>query len=187
VAKTSSAYVPSAGTLAKEALFVAAYSQHKNGTKAVLEAGYTGKHPRRTASMLLARPRVREALNAKVGAAVAEFNMSASRIKRELYSIATVDPLEAFDDAGHPLPLKRIPPHVRAAIKSLRVETLPSGASRCAVEFWSKTEALHVAAKHLALLAPKEVSVTVRFPHAHLSDAELKQKLLDSANTIEAT
>ena len=171
----------------REARFVASYVTHLNGAQAVLDAGYTNKNPRRQATALLKRPRVREAIRAKQLAQVQAYDMNANAVKRELVAIAMVDPARCFDAQGRPLPIHEIPADVRAAVKSVRVEVLPSGAMRSAIDFWNKVDALKLCAQHLALLAPKEVTVTVRFPHAHLTDEELRQKLLDSANTIEAT
>lgn len=169
----------------REEQFVAAYLVEPHGKKAAMAAGYSERRAAETACNLLARPRVQALLREKQAAQLAVVDLTAARVKAEIAAIALLDPAECLDARGLPLPLTRMPARVRAAIKSLTVTVIGTKATSCRIEFCSKVDALHLAAKHLALLAPREVNVHVRFPHAHLTDEELKQRLLDSANTLE--
>ena len=167
-----------------EARFVVAYLKSLDATRAASEIGYTAKHARQAGWRLLHRPSVREAIEREQAKQVQRIGMDAERIKQEIYDLATLDPGECFDAAGMPIPVKQLPPRVRACIKSVGVEVTPSGSVRTVIHFWDKPKALHLAAQHLKLLAPTEVTVNHRFQHAHLSDAELQQKLLDAAQSL---
>lgn len=171
---------------AREELFASTYVRTLNGTEAVRQAGYTSKNPRRMAHELLKRPRVQALIAAKQTRQLAQFDLSAVRVKRELARIAFLDPKDCFAEDGTPLHVHEMSPDIRAAIRSVRVVCRDGKPVVSSVEFWPKTDALKLAAQHLALLAPHEVTVTHRFPHAHLTDAELKQRLLESANAIDA-
>lgn len=171
----------------REHRFVASYVQHLDINRAVVEAGYASKQPHVQGILLMRRPRVRAAIVEKQQQQLHEADLTALRVKRELAAIAFVDPAGCFDPDGRPLLLQDMPPRIRAAVKSVQVTALDGRAVACKVEFWSKTDALKLAAQHLNLLAPKELTVTHRFPHAQLTDAELKQRLLASAETLTVT
>ena len=174
-------------TQMREERFVAEYLKDLDGARAVIAAGYSPKNASASAHELLKSPRVAEAIRAQQAMQLDKLDMDAERIKREIFALATLDPAECFNDDGTPITLKKMPARVRACVKSVSVTVVSNQAVACKVEFWNKVDALHLAAKHLALLAPKEVNVNVRFPHAHLTDAELKQRLLESAKSIEVT
>jgi len=171
-------------TTLREQRFVAAYVQHLDATRAAKEAGYRGKNLNRRGFDLMNRQPIFRAIQAKQAEQVAALDLSAMKVKREIGALAFCDPAGCFDADGQPLRLQDMPPHVRAAVKSVQVTALDDRVVACKVEFWSKVDALRLAAQHLALLAPKELTVTHRFPHAHLTDAELKQRLLEASETI---
>ena len=171
---------------AREETFASVYARTLNGTEAVKAAGYSTKNPRRSASSLLHRPRVQALIREKTRYQLAKFNISAQRVKEELARVAFADPKDCFDADGRPLHVHEMPVEIRSAIRSIRVICRDGQPVVSSVEFWSKNDALKLCAQHLSLLAPKEVTITHRFPHAHLTDAELKQRLLESANAIDA-
>lgn len=183
---TDAAVAPHLACSTREEAFASAYAACLNGAEAVRQAGYTCKNPRRTATLLLSRDRVQALIKAKAAVQLAKIDLDAVRVKRELARIAFADPAACFAPDGRPLQVQEMPPEVRAAIRSVRVICRDGVPVASTVEFWSKTDALKVAAQHLNLLAPKELTVTHRFPHATLTDAELRQRLLESANAIEA-
>lgn len=164
----------------REDLFVAEYLKTLDATAAAIAAGLSKRSAKTLGSRMLQRPRVQELIRAKQTKQLQRIDMDAERIKQEIFNIATFDPAKLFDDNGQPLQIKDMPPEVRACIK--RVQTVVIGQQvRASVEFWDKPAALTLAAKHLALLAPQEVTVNHRFQYAHLSDDELRQKLLEAA------
>lgn len=165
---------------------MAAYVRDLNAAAAVREAGFEVKNADLAGHRLLQQPHIQAAVAAKQAVQTRALDLEATRVKRELAAIAFLDPAGCFDPDGKPLHVHQMPPQVRAAVRSIRVICRDGLPVVSTVEFWSKVDALKVAAQHLALLAPKELTVTHRFPHAQLTDAELRQKLLESANAIDA-
>lgn len=166
----------------REARFVAAYLRSLDATAAATECGL--RHPKQEGHKLLHKPHVRSQIEREQAKQIARVGMDAERIKTEINHLATLDPGECFDAQGMPIPIKQLPPHVRACIREVDVIVSPQGAVRSVIRFWDKPKALALAAQHLRLLAPTEVNVNHRFQHAHLSDEELQQKLLDAAHTL---
>lgn len=166
----------------KETLFVAAYLKTLNATDAAIEAGYSAKTARQAGSRLLQRPDIDAQIRAVQATQIARVGMDAETIKADIFALATLDPIEMFTPEGRMLTLQQLPRHVRICIRSMNITVDSQGRTvGLRTEYWSKVDALKLAAQHLALLAPKEVNVNVRFPHAHLTDEELKQKMLQAA------
>lgn len=165
----------------REERFIAHYLRTLDAQASAIEAGYSPKTAKQIGSKLLTKPRVAEAVRAKQAAQIVVADMDATRIKQEIYALATLDPGELFDAAGSAIQIKQLPKHVRACIKRVSVTVDAAGTSRSQIEFWDKPTALTLAAKHLALLAPVEVNHNVRFPFATLTDEELRQKMLLAA------
>lgn len=170
----------------REAVFVSAYLRDLNGAAAVREAGFECANDTVMAVRLLNKASVKALLAEKQAQQLRPLDLTATRVKRELAQIAFADPAGCFAPDGRPLHVHEMPSHIRAAVRSFRVITRDGVPVVSTVEFWSKTDALKVCAQHLNLLAPKELTITHKFPHAQLSDAELKQRLLESANAIDA-
>jgi hypothetical protein len=168
----------------REERFVVSYLKSLDATAAATEVGL--KNPKQAGHVYLHRPRVRAQIEREQAKQVARVGMDAERIKREIYALATLDPGECFDPVtGMPRQIKDLPPHVRACIREVDMMVSAEGHVRSVIRFWDKPKALALAAQHLRLLAPTEVNVHHRFEHAHLSDAELQQKLLDAAHSLQ--
>lgn len=166
----------------REERFVVEYLKTLDATAAATAVGLA--HPKPNGHKMLHKPHVKAQIERLQAQQVARVGMDAERIKDEINALATLDPGECFDDKGMPIPIKQLPARVRACIKTIGVEVTPSGSVRTVIHFWDKPKALALAAQHLKLLAPTEVNVNHRFQHAHLSDAELQQKLLEAAKSL---
>lgn len=166
---------------AREERFIASYLRTQDATKSAIEAGYSAKTAKQIGHMIMKRPHVAARLAQKQAVLVEKFEMSAERVQREIFALATLDISDCFDDNGLPIPIKQLPPHVRACIKEVNVVIISDKAVRADIKFHDKVGALKLAAGCLSLLAPKEVNVNVRFPHAHLTDDELRHKMLQAA------
>jgi len=66
---------------------------------------------------------IREVLQVALGGAMKQLNVTAERILQEIAAVAFLDPAEMFDANGLPLPIYKMPEHVRRAIASLDVKT----------------------------------------------------------------
>ncbi len=167
----------------REERFVAEYIKSLDATQAATACGLAS--PKQSGHKLLHKPRVRAQIERLQARQVARVGMDAERIKSEIYALATLDPGECFDAQGMPRQIKDLPPHIRACIREVDVMVSAEGHVRSVIRFWDKPKALALAAQHLRLLAPAEVNVNHRFQHAHLSDAELQQRLLDAAHSLQ--
>jgi hypothetical protein len=74
-----------------------------------------------------------------------------------LGAVAFSDIGELFDADGKLLPLPRLPPHVRAAISSVKVRRTPEKDEIVEVRLWDKVGALTVMARHLGLFERNNV------------------------------
>lgn len=81
---------------AREAAFVEQYLIHLNGAEAARQAGYRGKNLDTQAFRLLARPRVREAVQEAVAARSKRNEITADRVLQELANIAFGDPRQVL-------------------------------------------------------------------------------------------
>lgn len=92
----------------KEAKFIARYTHHWNGARAVREAGYESKEPRAYAYELLTKPHILkriEVVRQKVDLLHEDLGRKATDfIQRQL----DADPRAMFDDKGDPLPIHQL-------------------------------------------------------------------------------
>lgn len=114
------------------------YLVDRNGTQAAIRAGYSRGTAESQASHLLRNPKVAAAVAVKAEALAQRLDLKAEDVLREFSHIAHMDPGELFDADGKPLPIHKLPEHVRRAIAS--VEVKKDGSVR--VTFWDKTAGL---------------------------------------------
>lgn len=109
---------------AKERRFVEEYALHRNGARAARAAGFAARSARVTASRLLAKANVREAL-CEIDAELAERSrMTREEVLEYTARVAKFDPLRMYDERGQLLPVHRMPADVRTAIASLEEDEL---------------------------------------------------------------
>ena len=135
-------------TAERRRLFVEAYlSNGHNGAEAAKAAGYASKHAKREAVRLLALPTVRQLVNARARQITELAEMGTEAWARELRAIAFSKIGDLLGPDGTPLPIALLPPHVQAAIASVKIGPLG------VVEYklWNKTQALETIARHLGL------------------------------------
>lgn len=82
---------------AREAAFVEQYIIHLNGAEAARQAGYGGSNHERLAYQILARPRVKAAVQEAVEARSKRNEITADRVLQELANIAFGDPRQVLD------------------------------------------------------------------------------------------
>jgi phage terminase small subunit len=161
----------------RQARFVQEYLTDLNATAACVRAGYSAKTAYANSSQLLAKPQVRDAVEAAMAKRAERLEVKADDVLRELLRIARCDVGQAFRPDGTLLPLHEMPEDVRRAISGFEVEELYEGADGekfslgkvKKVKFWDKTRGLELLGKHLRLFTDKvehSGSVTVIDPYA---------------------
>lgn len=119
-----------------------------NATHAAYVAGFTGKQLARMGWGLLQEPAIKAAIAARMSEVAALAEMTTETWARELRSIAFARPSDLYDAAGNLIPIHVLPPHVQAALSSVKFKN-------GAVSEWklnSKNTALDLMARHLGLL-----------------------------------
>lgn len=153
----------------KQALFVKHYLVHKNATKAALLAGYSKKTARAMGTENLTKPAISQLIKAGLTALAEKTQLSAELILRELLLIARSDVADAYDEKGNLKPIHEIPEEIRRVISGIKVheEFITTRGKRIKVgeirevKLWDKTRALELLAKHLKLLQPDTIPVTL--------------------------
>lgn len=139
----------------REKRFVVAYVASLNGSRAIVEAGYKGRHPSRKAYKLLQRPDVRSAIEEYERYYLAELGARAVTAMRETLAIATSDPRklvwQEFEDipagkkVGDRKELQELDGMTASAIAGLEVEEISSNGEhgrRFKYKLWDKNKAL---------------------------------------------
>lgn len=121
------------------------------------------KRPDASAHKLFSKPEIRQAVTERTEQAIARAGVTNVRILEELAGIATVDPIDVFDDEGNMKPMKDIPAKVRRAIQGMDIDELWEGRGKDRDQvgitrkprFYSKVEALKLLGQHLKLFTEK--------------------------------
>lgn len=82
------------GLSPRERRFALEYLKGRNGTRAVIAAGYKNKHPADAAYWLLKEPHIRKFIDAREAELLAELDYSVSAIRERLIRIANEDVTE---------------------------------------------------------------------------------------------
>src|SRR5690349_7664155 len=119
-------------------------------------------------------------LRAMVQVIEKKYDASVERIVDEFSRVAFCDPAEIVDAQGNLLPLKEMPPHVRAAVQSIKVHTDVDDEGKVShipeVKFWPKVAALDGLAKYRKMFVQlHEHGKPGDFDH--LSDDEVSARL----------
>jgi len=127
-------------------MFVEHYSASFNAQEAALSAGFSKKGAKQQGYSLLKREDVQGALRERM---VNKFNstrMEADEVINMLTSMATVDPLDVYDDNGNVRPLKDIPKAARLCITEIS-----HGQFGMRVKFDGRLKALELIGRHLKM------------------------------------
>jgi phage terminase small subunit len=147
-----------AGTAVRHAAFVEAYlTNGHNATAAATAIGCAGKQLANAAWKLLHHPNVQRLLAARSREVAELAQMNTENWAAWLCAVAFSDIGELFDGDGKLLPVPRLPPHVRAAISSVKVRRTEEKDEVVEYKFWDKVSALTVMARHLGLFERNNV------------------------------
>lgn len=144
----------------KERLFIAEYLKDKNGSRAAIAAGYKKAGAAVTASKLIRKPNVAEAINASLTQIIEKAELTAAEVLAEIRKLAFADVTDAFDENGELKNLKTLPEDVRKALSSVETDELFEGFGKerekigvtRKVKFADKVRALEMLAKYFKLL-----------------------------------
>lgn len=133
------------------AAFVEAYiTNGQNASAAASAAGATGGRLGNAGYKLLQRPEVQQLLAARAEkvAELAELNTAnwAAELRGVLFSRIG----DLFGPDGNLLPVRQLPPHVQAAVASVKVRTSANDQT-IEYKFWNKPAALEITARHLGM------------------------------------
>jgi phage terminase small subunit len=156
----------------REGRFVDEYMIDMNGTKAATRAGYTGNCAT-VAWNLLQKRDVRDEIDRRIAEGRARAVITVAQIEGMLLDLATVEPLDIWDEHGNVRPLQDIPPNARRAIKSIRrtqKEHPITGVTedKIEIEMWDKKGAIELLGKYKKMFTEKvehsgEVNTKVAF------------------------
>lgn len=115
-----------------------------NGEKAAIRAGYSKRSAKVTASRLLTDANVKQRIAEYVSAQESNHRITQERIVELYEHMATVDASDLYDEAGEAIPLKKLPKHVRMAVKEVKRNKDGS------IDYilWPKDKALEALAKY---------------------------------------
>jgi phage terminase small subunit len=132
-------------------LFAEAYMANgQNATQAALKAGYSLSRPDAAGQRLLLRADV-QALIAERAKRVSDLaEMNTASWAKQLRAVAFSDVGDLFGADGKLLSVAALPPHVRHAIASIKVNETREGRI-VEYKFWNKNQALETVARHLGL------------------------------------
>lgn len=144
--------VPTTPPSAKMLRFVDEYAIDLNATQAAVRAGYSANGATVWGHKLRHDPRLVPLIEKAIAGASRKARLTAERVLEEMARLALFDPAEMYDDAGNLLPVRQMPPHVRAALASVEVETVGETKRTAKLKLWSKPDALRMLGQHFRLL-----------------------------------
>jgi phage terminase small subunit len=134
-----------------------------NPTRAYLAAGYSGKNPSQSASLLLRNPKIVAAIDSAQAKAANQAGISVSRVLSECENSAFLDPIFLFNQNGTLKALEDIPESARRAIAGIDIEETFVGTGKDRVwkgyikriRLVSKEGMLTLIARHLGMFVDK--------------------------------
>jgi len=152
-------------TSPNRARFIEEYLVDLNGSAAAIRAGYSESRARITASELLAKPHIQEAIAAAKAERSERTQITQDRVLKELARIAFGDLRAMFTEDGALKGPAELDDDTAAAIASIEVVVRPSGERDedgnviiehvHKIKAWDKNTALTNLARHLKLLTEK--------------------------------
>ncbi len=120
---------------AKVRRFVEEFALHRNGARAARAAGFAARSAAVTASRLLRKANVQEALCEIDAEIAARSRITRDEILELTTRIAKLDPLRACDESGQLLPIHKMPVDVRTAIASMEIDEVQDRSASAQLSF----------------------------------------------------
>lgn len=143
----------------REKTFIEEYMIDLNGSAAARRAGYEPPASSQ-AWYLLQKREIRDEIDRRIAEKRAQSKLTHAQIEGMLLDLATVEPLDIWDELGNIRPLQDIPPHARRAIKSIKrveKEHFITGQMevKLEIELWDKKGAIELLGKHKKMFTDK--------------------------------
>jgi hypothetical protein len=138
-----------------------------NAAAAARAAGFTGSQVRGAGYRMLQHPAVQAILAGRARVVADLAGMTSAKWAEQLRSVTYSSVGDLFNDGGEPIAVTMLPPHVQAAISSIKVHRMSDGSERVEYKLWSKTAAMEIMARHLGLYEkdrgeqPRDIRVRV--------------------------
>lgn len=151
----------------KQKQFILEYLIDHNATQAAIRAGYSKHTAKEQGYRLLTNIHVQPAIEEAIKRQEVRTEITADRILKEIFRIASVDLRQAFDENGELKNIHDIPEDVARAISGIDVDELWEGSGRDRtqigvtkkIRFNDKTRALELLGKYLKLfIEQKEIT-----------------------------
>lgn len=142
----------------KQEAFCLAYIETGNASAAYREAypvsrKWKDKSVWEKASVMLSGVKVQSRINDLRAEIAAATVVTEVRVIEEAARIGLFDPGSLFDEDGQMLPIKKMPPGVRAAIASIEIEEIEVGGKAVGrvkkIKLWDKNSAIEKIMRHL--------------------------------------
>jgi phage terminase small subunit len=143
----------------RQKTFIDEYMIDLNGTGAARRAGYAESCSSQAWHLLQVRE-IREEIDRRIAERRAQTKLTHAHIEGMLLDLATVEPLDIWDEQGNIRPLQDIPPHARRAIKSIKrveKEHFITGQMevKLEIELWDKKGAIELLGKYKKMFTDK--------------------------------
>ena len=130
--------------------FVVEYLRDLNATKAAVRAGFSPRSAGKIGPRLVGESRIAAVIAARQARRAKRADLTAETTLEEIRRLMTSDIGNYLDEDGKPVNIRNLPEDMLAAIERVRFDE--NGNIR-EIKLWSKTQAIHMAATHLRILA----------------------------------
>jgi len=118
-----------------------------NAAAAAVAAGFSPKGAKKTGWQLLHEPDVAQAIQGRARELARLAELTTEQWAAQLRAVLFASPGDLFGTDGNLIPIHLLPPHVQAAISSLKFKN----GALSEIKLWDKNSALVTAGKHLGL------------------------------------
>ena len=154
--------------------------------QAALDAGYKKDNASVQASLLLAKPKIKDALMKRRSETMAKINLTPDRTIQEIACLAHSNIVDFFEDDGRLKNVKQLPRHITAAIKEVEVSMSLDGMGKPAViqkiKLYDKTKPLEMLGSYFKIFSDGAVTEFMKALTATMDQmaVQRRQALLES-------
>jgi phage terminase small subunit len=167
---------------AKQQAFVKHYLVSLNASKAAIKAGYSSKYVNRSATQLLANPKIQAAIREEIEARNERIQVTQDQVVAELAKVAFGDPRAVMEWGPHGVKLKPSDELDKNSIAQV-ADIANGGENGPGIKFYDKLKALELLGKHLGMFTDK-FSLQGNMEVRHGTDPELEKLIEDSEAQI---
>lgn len=140
----------------KQRQFANEYLVDRNGSKAVIRAGYAKKHADSMASRLLAKPDIKAYVNKKLKDLEDKTQLTAELVREKVLALLLFDLRDAFNTDGTMKEVSSLPDGIAVAITGIEVDDSNGDVKK--LRFTDRIRAAELAAKILGMVNRLEIT-----------------------------